>query len=540
MAYISIQCPLCDFSSKIEKKLFTHLSTTHNIDAELAYIKYKKNGVKVTCRCGCGKVPKWYGWKKGHSKYYRGHNARDYTTFTDKTAMKQAVSKRKSGYESGKYKVWNKGLSKNNSEKVRQMSEKTSKTLTVKYKTGELVSWQTGLTKDTDERLLRSSQTKKRKYSSGETTSWNKGLTKETDHRIAAVSKKISESYKLRIAGKRLSEEEVSQRIKGANFTFISGEYKTRKKSKLYVKCNVCEKDQYRTLYSIDESLACFYCQPKESKAQLEINDFILSLGIETILSDRDVLSPKELDIYIPSKNVAIEYNGLFWHSERYLQKEYHSDKTEKCNEKNIQLIHIFEDEWRDKKEIVKSLLRNKLGVGNNRIYARKCEVKQVSTKDRKIFFNENHIDGDTRSKIAFGLYYDDQLVSCLSLRKPFHKKWKDYYEVSRSATAKNITVIGGLSKLSKTASRYAHLSDKKGLLSYVDTHYGNGNGYKKSGYTHHSTTGNMFWWTDNVRRYNRFKIRADSKNSLSESEVAKKENMIRIYGCKNLVFLYD
>ena len=540
MAYISIHCPLCDFSSKLEKKLFTHLSVSHNISAESAYIKYKNNDIKITCQCGCGKVPKWYGWKKGYSSYYRGHNARVHTAFADKELMKQAVSKRKLGYEMGQYKVWNKGLNKENSEKVRQMSEKTSMTLKEKHKTGELISWQTGLTKESDDRLLRSSQTKKRKYNSGETTSWNQGLTKETDHRVAAVSKKISESYKKRVAGKRLSENEVSQRIDDANFTFISGEYKTRKKSKLFVKCNVCEKEQYRTLYSIDESLACFYCQPKESKAQLEINDFILSLGLETILSDRDVLSPKELDIYIPSKNLAIEYNGLFWHSEKYLQKEYHSDKTEKCNEKDIQLIHIFEDEWRDKKEIVKSMLRNKLGAGKNRIYARKCEVRQVTTSDRRQFFNENHIDGDTRSKIAFGLYYDDQLVSCLSLRKPFHKKWSSYYEVSRSATAKNTSVIGGLSKLTKAAHTFSISDNKTGLLSYVDTHYGNGSGYIKAGYKLNSTTGNMFWWTDNARRYNRFMIRADSKSNLSEIEVAKKENMVKIYGCKKLVFLYD
>jgi len=513
---------------------------SHNTSPEEAYIKYKNNNIPIFCKCGCKEIPKWRGWKVGYSPYIRGHNARDYTAFTSAEFIKRSSEKRKKGFSEGKYKVWNDGLTKETSKTIQAMSDKVSKTLHEKYRSGELVSWQTGLTKETDERLLRSSQTKKRKYETGEAQSWNQGLTKETDHRVEIAAFKISARYNKREAGKRLNETDVISRIKKSDFTYISGEYKTRRESKLFIQCNTCKKDQYRTLYSVDMSLTCFYCRPKESKAQIEINEFIRSLNIETILSDRSVIAPQELDILVPSKNIAIEYNGLYWHSANYKDKKYHSGKTDMCNKKSIQLIHIFEDEWRDKNMIVKSLISAKLGIIDKKIFARKCEIREVPSKERKEFFNNNHIDGDTRAKISFGLYFENELVSCISLRKSFHKKWNDYFEVARSASIKNTNIIGGLSRLTKHAFKFSQVKNKKGILSYVDTRYGNDLGYIKAGYKKHGETGEMFWWSDNINRFNRFKIRANKELNLTEKQVAQKENMTKIYGCKNLVFLFE
>ena len=65
----------------------------------------------------------------------------------------------------------------------------------------------------------------------------------------------------------------------------------------------------------------------------------------------RNIIAPLEIDIFIPSKNIAIEYDGLYWHSSnkfsgRTIEKKYHLNKTEQCLKKGIKLIHIFENEW--------------------------------------------------------------------------------------------------------------------------------------------------------------------------------------------------
>lgn len=120
------------------------------------------------------------------------------------------------------------------------------------------------------------------------------------------------------------------------------------------------------------------------SKEETELKDFLNSLDIKIIENDRMILEGKELDIFIPSHNIAIEYNGLYWHSEQYIDKNYHLNKTEACEAKGIQLIHIFEDEWLYKQDIVKSRLKNILGLTQNKIWARKCEIKIVDTKDSK------------------------------------------------------------------------------------------------------------------------------------------------------------
>jgi hypothetical protein len=102
--------------------------------------------------------------------------------------------------------------------------------------------------------------------------------------------------------------------------------------------------------------------------------------------------SKREIDIFIPSKKLAIEYNGLYWHSENFIENTYHLDKTEDCLKQDIKLIHIFEDEWIYKKDIVKSRLLNLIGFSENKIYARNCEIKEVNSREALKFLDENHI----------------------------------------------------------------------------------------------------------------------------------------------------
>jgi hypothetical protein len=197
----------------------------------------------------------------------------------------------------------------------------------------------------------------------------------------------------------------------------------------------------------------------KVSKWEKEINDFIKELGIKTIQSCRTVLSNyNEIDIYIPDYKIGIECNGLYYHSEikGSKPKNYHKSKTIDANLRGVTLLHIFEDEWHHKKDIIKSKLSNLFNIGiNNKIYARNCEIREISSTIKNNFLNENHIQGEDRSTISLGAFFDNELVSVMSFdnNRQYNKEKdhnNDVYELKRFATKLNHNIIGVASKLFK------------------------------------------------------------------------------------------
>ena len=534
-----ISCPFCDLSSKHEKKIDLHLRAEHSTTLESAFVQIKLNGTPFTCLCGCGEPTTFNGWRLGYTNFVKGHNTRVDSVFSHQDVIKKCVKSRADSFAQGKYTSWNAGLTKETSEKVAEMSEKISESLQKYYDSPDTTSWQTGLTKETDDRIRQASETKKSLFSSGQLSSWNEGLTKKTDKRLALIGSKISKQYKKREAGARLSPGAVKIRVEKANFTLLEDNYQTRR-TILCVMCNVCGTKQNKTLYSLLGIFACSHCRPRESKALIEIFEFVESLGASARLSDRKLISPKEVDVIIPDKNLAIEFNGLFWHSEKYTPKNYHADKTTMCEQVGYQLIHIFGDEWKNKQDIVKSMLSHRLGCTKRRVGARQCDIRSVNSFDRKAFFNENHIDGDTAAFHAIGLYRGNELLVCLSLRRPFHKKWQDRLEIGRFAQKRHTSVSGALSRLLSAAKKIARDKKKKGLLSYVDTRYGDGHGYLAAGFEQVSKTNGTFWWTDSYQRFNRFKFRADRARGMTERQVAQEAGVTKIYGCPQLVMTID
>ena len=194
----------------------------------------------------------------------------------------------------------------------------------------------------------------------------------------------------------------------------------------------------------------CPKCACIESKAESDIYDYVCSLvGCENVIKrDREVLEGKELDIYIPKLKVAIEYNGLRWHSEEFNKdKNYHLNKLIKCNEKGIRLIQIFEDEWIERQEIVLRKIKHILGFNDGeKIYARKCEVKEIDKHLAYDFLDKNHIQGSVDSSVAFGCFYESKLVGVML----FTQESKDYWNLTRFATDNGIRCIGVAGKLFK------------------------------------------------------------------------------------------
>ena len=156
------------------------------------------------------------------------------------------------------------------------------------------------------------------------------------------------------------------------------------------------------------------YAIVNTSRGEKEITEFINSLGVKTIHDRCNILSHLELDMYCPDQKVAVEYNGIYWHSDLILSSRlYHYKKSKACEEKGIRLIHVYEDEWQDpvKREIIKSLIKISLGKVESRIYARECEIREISNKEAKPFNDANHIQGHRNAKITYGLFYKNELV---------------------------------------------------------------------------------------------------------------------------------
>lgn len=288
----------------------------------------------------------------------------------------------------------------------------------------------------------------------------------------------------------------------------------------------------------------CPKCTTNISKAEEEISNF-LKEHLEVKQSDREQLGIRELDIFIPEKKLAIEYNGLYWHSEKFKDKKYHQEKRRLCESKGIKLLQIFEDEWLLKKEIVKSRLINEIGGNTTKIYARNCVIREVNSKDSNKFLEINHIQGKLNSRIRLGLYYKDELVSLMTfggLRKNLGQHSKEgSYELLRFCSKLNINVAGGASKLN---SYFEKTFKPKETISYADLRWSSGKVYYNLGFKLEHTTEPNYFYTKGITRENRFNYRKSElikkgfdKNK-TEREIMLELGYNRIYDAGALKFI--
>lgn len=321
------------------------------------------------------------------------------------------------------------------------------------------------------------------------------------------IKQKISESMKSYYAEHPKHREEISRATSDAMQLF----YKT-------------EKGQKNLRKWTDGARAKGTSSPEK-----ELQDFV-----------RSILDGKELDIYIPSKKVAVEYNGNIWHSEAYKKDKASScqlEKTVVCEQKGIRLIHVFSDEWENKQDIIKSIIASALGHYNKKYMARKLEFKETSFRDASAFFKVNHIQGSTAAQRCFRLYDNDELVQCISIGKNSFKRDKSRYELIRMAVLLNVQVLGGFSKLIKNAMKAMQIVK---IESYIDRRLFNGYGYMSSGWTVEGSSSPRYFYTNGKTRENRQTYMKQSylkkwpkcTPDMTEHEMCLMHHLYRIYDC--------
>lgn len=359
-----------------------------------------------------------------------------------------------------------------------------------------------------------------------------------------ATRSAISDKSRRYSEARRLKTLEIyREKLEGINIKLISADGNMIK-----LCCEACNNTFTRTIQYCHNSKftdrMCRVCNPPPTKSngELELLAHVRSITDREVISgNRSVITPLELDIYIPDLKIAIEYCGLYWHSELAgKDQKYHSNKHQSCQEKGVRLITVFEDEWLLKREIVKSRLINLISNTTRKIFARKCEVRLISSSIARQFCRDNHLQGAGLTRIAYGLYYDQDLVSVMSFARPNISKGsrsKDdgHWELTRFCTMLDTSVIGGASRLLKAFIRE---HDPSQIISYADLRWNTGKVYETIGFKRQGRSSPNYWYFQlpESKRLHRFSLRKNSSDDQSKTEWENRmdQGWNRIWDCGN------
>lgn len=316
-----------------------------------------------------------------------------------------------------------------------------------------------------------------------------------------------------------------------------------------------CKKCSTRYTLSIDCGGIphCTLCEPGKFSMQSKLNSEIQKFYTdEYFVNVRNILDGKELDFYFPKNNIAIEFNGIYWHSEitGNKNKTYHLNKTHMCNSKGIRLIHIFENEWILRRDIVISKIKHILKKNSEeKIYARTCNISPISTKIKNEFLNNTHIQGEDRSKVKLGAYYQNELVAVMTfgtMRRALGQNSTNQheYELLRFSTSK--TVVGIASKL---LSYFIKTYNPSKIITYADRRYSDESSfYTKLGFVNVGVSAPNYWYFHISNKLHLFHRYNFAKHTLSKKlenfnpKLSEWENMQlngydRIWDCGNLKY---
>lgn len=331
-------------------------------------------------------------------------------------------------------------------------------------------------------------------------------------------SKIMSES-----SGRESVREKIARSIHEYNKSLTEEDWTER-----YLKMNYT-KEQNGTSYS--------------SKGENELREFIRSLGFKT---SKYVIGKGcnrfEIDIYVEEKRVGIEFNGIYYHALNGINRRsrnYHFNKNVTAYENGIELIQVWEDQWNTQPEVIKDIVAARLGlIRGEKIYARKCEIREVNTKDYREFCEKYHVQGYRSATVKLGLYYKNELVQIASFNKArqYSVAGKNNYEWEwvRGCLSSNNKVIGGTSKLLK---HFIDTYKPNNILCFSDWNLFSGKGYEESGFQFEGFTGPDKFYitkTNKMIRINR------SPYAYQQYKIMVQEGkLFECYGCGSKKFVW-
>lgn len=547
-------CEVCNQQTDYSSKAYSFHLKSHNLTPEQYYLQYlAEEGEGV---CSCGKPTKLIRISKGMTEFCSNSCAQSdpkivakrnnkidnaekirkmRETFrakygTDSYFQTQEFKDKMSGKHSEIALKGKESRDKTNLERYGHVNPFGSKVIQGKIK-------QTNIEKYGVENYAKTEESKDRRSSF-----WTKEKRKEHSEKLIKIFDDIKD---FNLAEELPSGYEIidSEKVKDVKYRMYSYELKCPKGHDFLIQ------RQLIRLRKLRNHEICLICNPPGSAQQRDLQEFVKGLideGEEIKFNDRKVFSGElELDIFLPKRNCAIEYNGLYFHSDDRLENTYHLRKSLRCEEKGIHLIHVWEDDWLYKTDIVKSRIRNLLGKNEIKIFARECEIFEVSFQEAKEFLIENHIQGWCVSKHNIGLFHEGNLVSLMTfgdLRANLGSKAEEgKFELLRFCNKINHSVVGSASRL----LNYFETTYKPDeILSYCDRSWSNGKIYETLGFEKLRASSPNYFYVIDGKRENRWKFRKDQlvkegfPPEKTEKEIMSERGISRIYDCGNLVFL--
>jgi very-short-patch-repair endonuclease len=332
------------------------------------------------------------------------------------------------------------------------------------------------------------------------------------------------------------------------NLTFISSEQQFMDGEELF-QCPKCQQSFHRPHKYFNRETypnrteLCQNCSNSNpiSSEEIKIRTILEKHNIIFEENNRTILSGKELDIYIPDRKIAIEINGLYYHSElKGMDKHYHLNKTLECEQQGIQLLHFWDYEVNNKLWIVEDIIKSKLNLLENQIGARELQIEMIDSSLAKQFMNMNHLHGFCQAKWHIGLKKDNMIYTVISLGR---SRTSDHWEIIRFATLNNTKVIGGYSRLIAYIRKELRVER---LMSFADRRISNGDLYLKSGWQLNGVSNPCYWYFKNKQIHHRsnfmkhkLKKYPEFDQNLTEWQMMIKMGYDRVWDCGNLKFVY-
>lgn len=377
--------------------------------------------------------------------------------------------------------------------------------------------------------------TRKARYAPGS----RKGKYKPTEEVLKKLNSGLDKARSARKAESLAKRHELAARLDAELLSSVDAKF-------VKFKCSTCGNIFSRTPQFLTEDKfredACRVCNPKKfGAAQARLHTLVQdAVGRELESNNRSILGGKELDIYDPVSKVAVEYCGLYWHSSATNDDpRRHLDKQLECEEKGIKLITVFEDEFVDRLDVVVSRISTAMGVKTKRIFARKCEIRELAPKEANAFLKRYHLQGSGRSNYRVGLFSNNELISVMTFSKSNISRGLTDWEINRYATKYGVTVVGGASKL---FSAFTKAENPEKVISYSDNRWGTGAVYSALGFTKASKGTPNYWYIDGASRIHRYSLRKNSSDNqeLTEWENRFNDGWLRVWDCGHTKWLWQ
>jgi len=356
-------------------------------------------------------------------------------------------------------------------------------------------------------------------------------------------------SSKIKKSKKVIQSNIISKHISKYNsLSDVKEVAKTKRFSFVCSKCHNSFQKSWSNVSNFHANMICSNCvNSGMSNEEKKVLEFVKSIykreiqsNVRILKLDEDKRHNREIDIYLPDEKLGIEYNGLYYHTGD--NTNVHLYKTELAEKLGIRLIHINTNDWFEKTSIIKNILKQVLRKTTHKIFAKKCKIQEIDSKQSNEFLEKNHLQGRAQANIRLGLFYKDILVQVMTFGKSRYDKTYDY-ELIRLATKLDYNVIGGANRLLKY---FEKTYKPKSLISYCDRAFFAGSIYLDLGFSFsHNTTPNYFYTKDNYtlesrQKYMKHLLKDKLEiydDTLTENENMKANGYLRYYNCGNKVF---